>query len=134
SIFLVPKFQKLTRDGLIDAAGLSEHGMMWMPSFLENVKEAGEHTTLLLFLAVVAWGLFEWRVRSENKPFMRLSALGTVAVALLAVGTLMAGSLVIPYMLSAPATGRIARPYAVEQVTHVDTSVGALEQALAKKD
>ena len=29
-----------------------------------------------------AWGLFEWRVRSENKPFMRLSALGTAALGL----------------------------------------------------
>src|SRR5437016_14567979 len=85
-------------------------------------------------LAGAAWGLFEWRVRSENKPLMRLSALGTAAVALMLVAVLTAGALVISFCLGVPATGRLARPFALEQIAHVNTSVSALEKALAKQD
>ncbi len=134
-IFLVPKFQRLRRDGMIDAAILEEQGAAWMASFLRGLAEVGGHyTTWLLLLAVVAVALFEWRVRGENKSFIRLSAWGTVAVGLMAVGVLTAGSLVIPYQLAAPASGRIARPFAVQQLASVDTAVAGLEQALAKQD
>lgn len=134
-IFLVPKFQELLQDGLIDPAILDDQGVAWMVSFLKGLSHVGDrYTTFLVLLAAAAWGLFEWRVRSENKPFMRLSALGTVAVGLMVVAVLTAGSLVIPYMLGAPATGRMARPFALLQIAKIDTSVGALEQALAKKD
>jgi hypothetical protein len=73
-------------------------------------------------------------VRSENKSFIRLSVWGTAAVALMVVAVLTAGSLVIPYQLAAPASGRIARPFAEQQIANLDTSMAALEQALAKKD
>ena len=65
---------------------------------------------------------------------MRLSALGTAAVGLMVVVVLTAGSLVISFTLAMPAMGRMARPFALEQVAAIDTSVGALEQALAKED
>jgi hypothetical protein len=92
------------------------------------------YTTFLVLLAAAAWGLFEWRVRSENKPLIRLSALGTVAVGLMVVSVFTAGSLVITYQLGAPSSGRMARPFALLQIAKIDTSVGALEQALATKD
>jgi CHASE2 domain-containing sensor protein len=60
-----------------------------MASFLETSKRVTDHyTTWLLLLAAVLGGLFEWRVRSENKSFIRLSAWGTVAVGLLVAGVL----------------------------------------------
>jgi hypothetical protein len=130
--FLVPRFQKLMRDGILDAAILRETNLTWMASFLESVSATGQYTTWLLLLAVVTWGLFEWRVRSENKTFMRLSALGTAALGLLVVGVLMAASLVIPFMLSMPPLA--ARSFTMEQIATIDTSVGALEQAMANKD
>jgi hypothetical protein len=132
--FLVPRFERLVRDGIIDPAVFQEHGMSWALSFLRALSHVGGHsTTWLLLLAAAAVGLFEWRVRSENKTLIRLSAWGTVAVGLLVAGVLTAGSLVIPYQLAAPATGRIARPYALQQFAAIDTSLAALEQALAKK-
>jgi hypothetical protein len=135
NVFLVPRFHKLVRDGLIDPAVLEEQGVTWMASFLDGLDELGGHYTTWLLLAVaVASGLFEWRVRGENKSLIRLSAWGTVAVGLLVAGVLTAGSLVIPYMLAMPATGRMARTFAAQQVASVDTSMAALEQALAKKD
>jgi hypothetical protein len=134
-IFLVPKFQRLMRDGMIDRAILEEHGVAWMASFLRGLTEVGGHyTTWLLLLAIVVCGLFEWRVRSENKSFIRLSAWGTLAVGLLVVGVLTAGTLVVPYLLAAPESVRIARPFALQQIASIDTAAAALEQALAKQD
>jgi hypothetical protein len=135
TVFLVPKFNRLMYDGLTDQAILREHGMTWMISFLDDVSAVvGGYTTWLILAAAVAWGVFEWRVRSENKSFMRLSALGTAAVGLMVVAVLMSGALVIPYELSAPDLGRLTFPFALGQITTIDTSVAALEQGLAKKD
>ncbi len=135
NIFLVPKFQKLMHDGMIDPAVLEQQGMTRADSFLECLSYVGGHyTTWLLLLTIVVCGLFEWRVRSENKSFIRLSVWGAVAVGLVVIGILTAGSLVIPYQLAAPAVGRMARPFAMQQLAGIDTSIAALEQALAKKN
>jgi hypothetical protein len=88
----------------------------------------------MLLVSAALWGLFEWRVKSENKSFMRLSALGTVAVALTVVVIVMSGSLVVIFCLGAPAMGRMARPWSIEQVTTIETSVKKLEQAMAEKN
>jgi hypothetical protein len=134
-LFIVPKFNQLLRDGLIDPAILSEQGVSWMPAYLNGLNSMGEKYTLIgVLLAGVAWGLFEWRVRSENKPFMRLSALGTVAVALMVVVCITAAALLISFCLGAPATSQLARQFAKDQIAHIDTSVAALEQALVQKD
>jgi hypothetical protein len=135
TVFIIPKFQRLTLDGVIDAAMVQEQGVSWMPGFLSGLRYVGGHyTTLLLLGALAAIGLFEWRVKSENKPMMRLSALGTAAVGLMVVVSLTAASLVISVTVGAPAMARLARPYALDQVAKIDASVGALDQALAKKD
>jgi hypothetical protein len=134
NVFLVPRFQLLMRVGVIDPALLQEHGLTWMASFLGGLSRVGGFATWLLLLAAAAVGLFEWRVRSENKSFIRLSAWGTAAAALMVPAVLTAASLVIPYQLAAPATGKIARPFAVQQIAGIDTSAAALDQALAKKD
>jgi hypothetical protein len=134
-VFIVPKFQVLMRHGIIDSAFIDEAGTGWMTAFLQGLMiVTGGYTTFLLLGAAVAWGLFEWRVRSENKAFMRLSAFGTVAVGLLVVIILTSGSLVVSFTLGAPAVGRLVRPYAQDQVAKIDASLGTLERALAKKD
>src|SRR5262249_30703269 len=69
-----------------------------------------------------------------NARLVRLSALGTGAVALMVVVMLVAGALVLPFMMGFPAMTRIARPFAVEQVNTIDTSIKAMEQALAKQN
>jgi hypothetical protein len=134
-VFLVPRFQMLVRVGLIDAAILEEHRMMWMPAFLERLSVVGGgYTMWWIVLPALAWGLFEWRVTSENKPFMRLAALGTAAMGLFVVVVLTAGSLVIPYQMGMPALVRVARPFILDQTGKIDTAVTALEQALATKN
>jgi hypothetical protein len=134
-VFLVPMFQKLMQDGIIDPAAVEEQGITWMPAYLNSLSYiGGQHGTALLFGAIAAVVLFEWRVRSENKSLVRLSLLGTAAAALLVVGALQAGSLVIPFELAAPALGRMSRPWTVEQVATIDAALGKLENALPTKD
>jgi hypothetical protein len=132
--FIVPKFQMFLREGLMyppdDLPQFSR-----MPAFLNGLQEVGgKYTTWLLLLAAGVWVLFEWRVRSENKSFIRLSALGTAAVALMVVVLLSAASLLISFCVGLPETGRLARPWVMEQITSIDTSVSALEQAMPKQD
>jgi hypothetical protein len=134
-IFLVPRFERLLRDELIDSTILHDQGIDWMISFLQGLRTVGGgYATFWLLGAALAVGLFEWRVRSENKSLMRLSLLGTAAIGLLMAAVLTAAALVIPYQLGAPATGRLARSFALDQIATIDTSVAALEPALAKKD
>jgi hypothetical protein len=122
-------------DGIIDTAVFEMTGITWMPSFLEGLRRAWDlYLTWLLLLTIALCGLFEWSVRSENKSFIRLSVWGTVAVGLMIAAALTGGSLVIPYQLAAPATGRIARPFAMQQLASIDTSISAIEQALASKN
>jgi hypothetical protein len=132
TMFLVPRFQVLMRDGLLDSGALRESQVSWMPALLNDVAAAAGYTTWILLGVAVAWGLFEWTVRSDNKPFMRLSALGTAAVGLMVVAILQAASLSIPFMLAMPPLA--TRSFAMDQLTAIDTSVAKLEQAMAKKD
>jgi len=135
-VFIVPKFQMLMRVGIIDSSVIDEHGLAWTLSFLSSLQSLGNggRSTLLLLLTAAVWGFFEWRVRSENKPFMRLSALGTAAVGLMVVVALTTGSLVVLFCLGAPPLGKITRPFAQQQVASIESSIRALEQALAKRD
>jgi hypothetical protein len=135
TMMIVPRFQVLTRDGIIDPATLEYQALSWMPGFLERLRPSlGNLSILYIVIPLLLWILFEWRVRSENKTFMRLSALGTVAGGLAVVAILAAGSLVISFALGVPAVGRLARPYALDRIAQIDTSIGALEQAIAKND
>ena len=131
-MFIVPKFNQLVRDGLIDAAVFGEVGIAWMLSWLAGFGRFAEQATWWVLLAAVAWGLFEWRVRSENKTFMRLSALGTVAVGLVAVVWMMGATLLVSFCLAAPANGRMARQFAVDQVGKIEESIVVLESTLEK--
>jgi len=133
-LFIAPKYQKLLHDGLLNTSLYEDPAVSWVPALLVDLFNVTDYATLWLMLAAVAAGFFEWRVKSENKPLMRLSALGTVAVALLIVAILSAGSLMIAFCYSAPGTGRLARQFALDQVSHIDTSTNELEQAIVAKD
>ena len=133
-LFLLPKYQKLRHDGIIDPAMDEKLGVGWMTRFLAGLGTVAYYTVYLLLAAIAAWGLFEWRVKSENKSFIRFAVLGTVAVALMVVVMLTTSSQMIQFYGEVPAMGRLARPWNLEQVSTIDASISSLEQALAKKD
>jgi hypothetical protein len=136
NIFLIPKMHKLQRDGVFTLHESVAPLVSRLFAFLDGLQWVCDRLMWWIILSVaVVWGLFEWRVRGEHKPFMRLAALGTAAVALSVVVAIMTGSLSIPFMVGVPPLVRTQKQYAArEEVTAADASVSALEQALAKKD
>jgi hypothetical protein len=135
ALFVIPKMQKIEADRLLEFRDFYRPTMEWMLSFLDRVRWAWDTLTWWVLPAlVVLWGLFEWRVRSENKPLMRLSALGTLALALTVVVVLTAGSLVLPVFLGLPAVSRFSSPTAFRLMATIDASVSATEEAVEKND
>jgi hypothetical protein len=135
NMMIVPRFQVFLRHGFVDRAVLAESDATWLLTTLLNLHDwTSNRTTFVLLAAVVAIALFEWRIRSDNKPFIRVAALGTVAVTLMIVIGLMTGSMLVAFEVGAPALGRMTRPWAVEQVGSASKSLTAIEQALSSKD
>jgi hypothetical protein len=133
-IYLVPKLKRLRADGWLEHAYSNEPVLQFFSSFLDHLNWVASHLIWFVLGFAAIWGLFECGVRSENKSFMRLSGLGTVAVTLMLVVALMAGALVLPFMLGFPAMIPLTRPHALEQVNTIDRALTAMEEALAKKD
>lgn len=131
-VMLLPKFQKIMQD---TGADFNDPNVSWLHRLLVGTVWVCDHLAWW-WVAVLAalWGLFEWRVRSENKTFMRLSALGTAAVGLMIVVVLITGSMLMLFMLHMPGSGLLAPSVAGEQITVIDRSVAAIEGALPKKD
>lgn len=137
ALWLVPRFQKLVVDGVIDPEFLEKQGVRlaaWA-SFLEGLRKVVDrHLWWLLLLTAAVCGLFEWQVRSENKSFIRLSIWGTAAVGLIVVGIFTAVALVLPYQLTAPVTSQLAKAHATQQLARIDFEIENLELALANKN
>jgi|SRR5947209_9203292 len=114
-VILMPKFQKLVQDGAVDATTRSDPTVQWLIGFMNRLAWAGDllGTGWALLLIVAIWAAFEWQVRSENKAMIRLSALGTAATGLAAVGIVFAGAIVIPLLLGVPHLVQAAHPAAV---------------------
>jgi hypothetical protein len=128
---LVPKLKKFEADGWLQNRDLPV--LDRLKSILHALDWAGEYFIWLLAGAAVLWGLFEWRVRSENKAFMRLAALGTGGLGLTAVVFLAAVAIIIPFVVGLP-SAKIVRPFASQEVANVDSSISALEKAHEKND
>jgi hypothetical protein len=133
-IFLVPKFQKLVADGVIDLVYMAE-GWSWMPTLLDGVYDVGGRYGVWALVAAIALiGLFEWRVKGQNKTFMRLAGLATLAVGLTVVSCLVGASLALPPLLTGPVTSRMASTFALVHIHDLDDSIRAMEQTLLNKD
>ena len=134
-IYLLPKMKKLQQDGFLMADEHSRSAMNWMYGFLYGTADVFDKWfgwAVLSFLAL--WGLFEWRVKSENKSFMRLSVLNTLALGLLVVVVIMSVSMVLPFLLSTPALGKITPPSMINQLERIDSYITEAQQAAAKND
>ena len=133
--FIFPKYQAIVSNVFTNAESLRQPGALWMPVFLNRLKTVEEHHAWwILLAAAVAIGLFEWRVRGENKTLMRLSALGTSALGLFLVVIVMTVSLVVTFCLATPDLVPMVRPWAVEQVASIDAAIDGIEQARVKKE
>ena len=136
-IFMVPRFRALQQDGWFDK--LNDNNapafIRWLTSVVNNVASVCHSGIWLGLLLAVIWGLFEWRVRSENKTLMRLAALGTAAMGLAVTVFFMGAALILPLMVTAGPSSRIAATrVAATHIVQLDESMRALDAAIAAKD
>jgi hypothetical protein len=132
--FIAPKFKQMWQEGWINA----EHFGPLMSSGLTLFAAANwvcDHGWWLFIPAVVIWALFEWRSRSEQKPFVRLAAMGSAALMLMAAVIWTSTAIILPTIVSIP---NLAMMRPDEVVAHktatIDKSVAATEQAMANND
>jgi hypothetical protein len=102
-VFITPKVKKIMHD-----TGFNWHGVDWAPSFFGWLGWISDNVTWWLLLALILWAVFEWRVRSENKSLMRLSAFLTASVGLMVGIVFTAAALLIPLLLLMPEVMRRA--------------------------
>jgi hypothetical protein len=98
----LPKLRKIQSDGFLNLNLGTDPIVMWLDSSLRWLAWFGDQATWCLLAAIGLWGLFEWRVRGENKSLVRLSALGTIAVALTVGSIVIATAMIIPFLLGMP--------------------------------
>jgi hypothetical protein len=134
ALYIVPKFKMFVREGWI-GLDRTEPLLAWIPGFIRLLDKLGEATTWLLLGAGVLWGLFEWRVRSENKPMMRVAALGTASLGLVVLLGMLVFAMIVPLMVGLPSS-MVRRPEPIVQTLseHVETSVAALQEAREQND
>jgi hypothetical protein len=124
-VFIVPRFKMFVREGWI---GFDRTAPIpsWMHGLLQSLdwlNPLSQSATWLILGGAVAWALFEWRVKSENKTFMRLSALGTAALGLLILFVMISSALIVPLTLGLQDVyERAPEPIVDRQMTYVETS------------
>jgi hypothetical protein len=88
-----------------------------------------------LIAIAIAWALFEWRVRGQNKQWVRLSVLTSTALLLFATITMFSALLVIPTVKAAEQlNARHPEPVVAERIATLDRLLVRLDDALAKND
>lgn len=107
--------------------------------FLEDQVAAGnflvQYWYVWALLATAAWATFEWRVQSENKSLMRLSAMGMIALGAALWAALIASALVLAYAVAVPYLYvQAPEPVVREQLARVEQSFPQLEKSLADAD
>ncbi|HQR08508.1 MAG TPA: permease prefix domain 1-containing protein [Gemmatales bacterium] len=134
-VYIIPKIKKLKSDGYFAINERTDSTITGIHDLLDKLINAADQITWWMILLIAAiWGLFEWRVKSENKTFIRLSVLGTAALGLLVAVVLLAGSLILIPVLAVPGMRPVAHAGAMESMTLIDKMTTTLDLAMAKPD
>jgi hypothetical protein len=132
-MFVLPEMMELMKDGWLDPGAAGGLGSLnrWGMTTLLRTRSVLEYDWLILLGGAVVWGLFEWRVRSENKARIRMAAMGTSAVALGAIAFLMAAAMILPLIeLSHPVLHRdVAEKIATQNVGELEETDKRLSEA-----
>ncbi|HSU54911.1 MAG TPA: hypothetical protein VLT36_12710 [Candidatus Dormibacteraeota bacterium] len=104
-------------------------------NFLAVLHSAAYQTAWWVVAFSIAWALFEWSVKAENKQRLRLSILTSLALVLFVVTILFATLLVIPTAKAADRlNARDPRPEVAARIATLDRLLPQLEQALLTND
>jgi hypothetical protein len=133
-LFIMPKVKQIVMDAGVGARGMDEL-MPMSRSFLGFLEVVADHGVAILLGLAALWAFFEWRVRGENKPLVRLAGMGTIALLLIAAVAMSAAVAMVPLAMVAPNMGaRLPERVVSERMASLDASIGALQQAMAQKD
>jgi hypothetical protein len=132
--FLMPACRRIVSFADTDIAGFYSI-IPGSNSFLALLHMPAYNTISWLIAFAVLWGLFEWRVRNENKPKLRLAAMTSLSLLLFVVVAMFAAIMVIPTAKAAERlNARHPEPIVAERMAILDRLVGQLEQAVVKND
>jgi hypothetical protein len=136
---ILPKVEMIVAEAQIAGDGDGSVGLdAYLPgsqSFLRFLRGTADHWVWVAAILAVAWALFEWRVRSENKTLIRLSAMATASLGLMLTVAMSAAVISIPQTMAAPAMmGTPPERVVGELTSRIDASLAALDRAVRAND
>ena len=132
--FVMPACKRIVLYADTDGRGLYSF-IPGAKGFLGLLHLAAYHPAWWVSAFAIAWVLFEWRVKDENKRWLRLSLMVSLALLLFAVVAMFTTLMVIPTVRAAERlNARYPEPIVAERMATLDRLVSQLEQALVKKD
>jgi hypothetical protein len=101
---IMPLFGQFRHSGLLHGNAQTHEILVSLYGELSEMaqiaKAIGNDWILWAIGLAVVWGFFEWRVRSDSKHLIRLTALGTTTFALMVVVISMASAFVLTTSIS----------------------------------
>lgn len=134
--FFAPRIEYLAHERWLtvegpDAAGISK---VLLP-FIGGIANIRDNWVWWVIPLLVAWCLFEWRARTENKSLIRLSAMSFVAAVLTAVVCLLSLSVTATLNMGLyNVHRRNPEPDVRTAITELEATLPSLETALAAKN
>jgi hypothetical protein len=134
-VLVLPRFRHFYDRGWIGTTENYPVVERWALDYFTAVLAAIQNWGWWVIPLALLWILFEWRARGENKSTIRLSLLGSAAVALLLVSLLTASFMILPMAAEMPrVANRDQTPDVKNYLADLDASLPALESAMATKD
>ena len=134
--FIMPRYLSYAQEGwLADGSPDFNAWVSWGFGFLRILLITVRECWWWVVPVVAAWGIFEWRCRSENKALMRLSGMGVIALSLMVVLCLTAAAMVLPLsVLPSMVSARNPEGSVLAEISRIDTALAGLENAIASND
>jgi hypothetical protein len=132
-ILLFPKYRQMVDGGWLTDSSNTNGIVNWSVNYLIAVRDFGGSALWLLIPLAIAWFIFEWRVRSDNKSFIRLSFLGMLSVALMVVAFFTGAAIGLPPLVAfaSEATSEGSEQLVRDSLDNFDHSLAQLDQSAA---
>ncbi len=137
TVLVLPKYNEIMRDlwSTPDAGPDWNTFTAHTGAILNAIHSLVDNGLWIAIGVAIVWILFEWRVRSENKSFMRLSALGTIATLLGVLSVMMFAAMILPTVMAVPNMRQELPERVVAYNTQrLNPAIASLDSAMAQQD
>ena len=134
-VFLFPKYNEMVRWGAI-VDGPHTTIVAWSIHYLTAISDVVQNALWYIIPIAAAWILFEWRARTENKSFIRLSVLGFFSVGLMVAAMFTTAAMSLPFLivLTTNTTTDGSEQLVADRLDSLDRSMAQLDQFAATSD